>query len=153
MKVQHFFSLILLFVLITNLLFPTKPEATSWVYSFVVWNGYIYVVSEEYVTEIGSEIGHVTRFSDMKQYAGNFSNSYKRGTKYYSIEGIRTDVAIAVEDQYGQYRKAVREGEYTYSRGISDYLGFVIGFLVILVIATIVYGFVKTRLIWKGRSS
>ncbi|MBT2682695.1 hypothetical protein [Bacillus sp. ISL-37] len=86
--------------------------ATSWAYSFVVWDGYIYVISDEYVTEVDSEIGQVTKYSDMEQYSGNFSNAYKKGTKYYSIEGISTDEAIAIKESEGQYIKAYREGEY-----------------------------------------
>ncbi|MFT9598303.1 hypothetical protein [Mesobacillus sp.] len=48
----------------------------------------------------------------MEQYSGNFSNAYKKGTKYYSIEGLSTDEAIAIEESDGQYIKAYREGEY-----------------------------------------
>jgi hypothetical protein len=73
-------------------------------------------VKDEYVTEIEREIGKVTRHSDMYQQPGNFSNVYEKGTKYYSIKGVRTDVAIAVEDGNGKYKKAVREKEYTFGR-------------------------------------
>lgn len=70
------------------------------------------MISDEYVTEVDSEIGQVTKYSDMEQYSGNFSNAYKKGTKYYSIEGISTDEAIAIKESDGQYIKAYREGEY-----------------------------------------
>ncbi|WP_078551996.1 hypothetical protein [Bacillus alkalicellulosilyticus] len=111
MKSNHFLSIAILLVLFLSL-YPVKTMATSWAYSFVVWDGYVYVISDEYVTEIGDEIGRVTRYSDMKQYSGNFSNAYKKGTKYYSIEGISTEQAIAVEDSNGQYIKAYRQDEY-----------------------------------------
>jgi hypothetical protein len=111
MNSKHLLSIAVLFVLFFSF-YPGKTLATSWAYSFVVWDGYIYVISDEYVTEIGNEIGHVTRHSDMEQYSGNFSNAYKRGTKYYSIKGISTDHAIAVEESDGQYKKANREAEY-----------------------------------------
>jgi hypothetical protein len=96
-------------------LVPTKSFGTSWAYSFVVWDGYLYVVSDEYVTEIDKEIGQVTRYSDMYEQPGNFSNAYEKGTKYYSIKGVSTDESIAVEDSNGNYKKAVREKEYTFS--------------------------------------
>jgi hypothetical protein len=87
LKNKHVLSLVVLFLLFT-ILVPSKTSASSWAYPFVVWDGYIYVISEEYVTEIESEIGQVTKCSDMEQYPGNFSNTYEEGTKYYSIEGI-----------------------------------------------------------------
>ncbi|MFC0476762.1 hypothetical protein ACFFHF_16290 [Robertmurraya beringensis] len=88
--------------------------ATKWVHPFVVWNGYVYVVSEQYVTEVGNEIGEVTKYSDMEQYPGNFSNVFKKGTRYYSIEGINTKEAIAIQDVNGIYIKADREEKYTF---------------------------------------
>ncbi|UGB28816.1 MULTISPECIES: hypothetical protein [Bacillaceae] len=90
MKSKHLLSIAVLFVLFISF-YPGKTLATSWAYPFVVWDGYIYVISDEYVTEIDNEIGHVTRHSDMEQYSSNFSNAYKRGTKYYSIKEISTD--------------------------------------------------------------
>jgi hypothetical protein len=104
--------IIILFLIFTFFIFSSKTLATSWAYSFVVWDGYIYVISDEYVTEIESEIGKVTRHSDMESYPGNFSNSYKKGTKYFSIKGISTDEAIAVKESTGQYIKAYREAKY-----------------------------------------
>lgn len=113
MKVNGFQRFCLLsFLLLTSLVLPSKSLATSWAYSFVVWDGYIYVVSDEQVTEIGNEIGHVTKYSDMESYPGNFSNSFAKGTKYYSIKGISKNEAIAVEKSKGQYIKAYREAEY-----------------------------------------
>ncbi|MCJ8007214.1 hypothetical protein ACFFF5_06885 [Lederbergia wuyishanensis] len=112
MRKKHLLLIIVLFVLLTSFA-PSKAMATSWAYPFVVWDGYIYVISEdEYVTEIGDKIGQVTRHSDMEQYSGNFSNAYKKGTIYYSIEGVSTDEAIAIEESGGRNIKAYREGEY-----------------------------------------
>jgi hypothetical protein len=122
MKINLLLLIGVLFLLFTSIL-PSKVLATTWAYSFVVWDGYIYVISDEYVTEVGSVIGHVTRYSDMEQFSGNFSNSYIKGTKYYSIEGISTDEAIAIEESDNRYIKAYREGEYKY-KGRSPFVGF-----------------------------
>jgi phosphate-selective porin len=95
-----------------SLLFSTKSFATKWVHPIVVWNGLTYVVSDEYVTDIDKEIGKVTEYSDMKQLPGNFSNSYREGTKYYSIKGIKTDILIAVEVEGGTYKKAIERNAF-----------------------------------------
>jgi hypothetical protein len=92
--------------------FPSTSLATKWVYPFVVWDGYIYVVKDEVITEIDKEIGEVTKYSDMRELPGNFSNEYEKGTKYYSIQGISTDQSIAVEAEPGKYIKADREKKY-----------------------------------------
>ncbi|MFD4705989.1 hypothetical protein ACFWM3_14130 [Gottfriedia sp. NPDC058432] len=100
-----FMALMILF------LYPNNTLA-KWAYKFVVFNDYTYVISDEYVTEIGREIGSVTKYADVEgNYYGNFSNVYERGTKYYSIKGVSTKKAIAVEAD-GKYIKAIRKGEY-----------------------------------------
>ncbi|MFD2657728.1 hypothetical protein [Gracilibacillus thailandensis] len=91
----------------TNMVF-----ATSWAYPFVVWDDHTYEVVDESITNIVEEIGEVTRYSDMETYSGNFSNAYPKGTKYYSIHGVSTEEAIAVEISEGEYKKAVRKGEF-----------------------------------------
>ncbi|WP_018933422.1 hypothetical protein [Gracilibacillus lacisalsi] len=91
----------------TNMVF-----ATSWAYPFVVWDDHTYEVVDESITNIAEEIGEVTRYSDMETYSGNFSNAYPKGTKYYSIQGVSTEEAIAVEISPGEYKKAVRKGEF-----------------------------------------
>ncbi|QGH35691.1 hypothetical protein GI584_17270 [Gracilibacillus salitolerans] len=58
------------------------------------------------------KIGEVTRYSDMVTYSGNFSNEYKKGTKYFSIQGVSTEEAIAVEFRDGEYKKAERRGNF-----------------------------------------
>ena len=80
--------------------------------NFVVWDGYIYQLTDEYVESVDEEIGEVTKYSDMEgTYSGNFSNEYEKGTKYYAIQGISTGEAIAIEDE-GKYKKAIRDGKY-----------------------------------------
>lgn len=90
-----------------------SKSSSSWAKTFVVWKGYTYKISDEYVDEVDKEIGKVTKYSDHEgTYNGNFSNKYKKGTKYFSIKGIRTDEAIAIQEQGGKYRKAIRDGKY-----------------------------------------
>lgn len=106
---KHLLSIILIFISVVS----ASCSNSSWAYSFVVWNGYIYQISDEYVDEISDEIGEVTKYTDREgTYSGNFSNKYKKGTKYYAIDGISTDEAIAIEEENGEYRKATRDGKY-----------------------------------------
>lgn len=89
-----------------------NKSSVDWAFSFVVWEGYIYQLSDEYVDNVGKKIGKVTKYSDTERtYFGNFSNFYEKGTKYYAILGISTEEAIAIEEE-GKYRKAMRDGKY-----------------------------------------
>lgn len=91
---------------------PNNSSA-DWAFSFVVWDDYIYQLDDEYVLEVEEKIGEVTVYSDMEgSYKGNFSNEYEKGTKYYSIQGISPEEAIAVQGEDGKYRKAIRDGKY-----------------------------------------
>lgn len=148
---QHLISLIILFILLTSFLFPTKPFATSWAYPFVVWEGYIYVVSDKYVTEIDNEIGQVTKYSDMKSYSGNFSNTFEKGTKYYSIKGINTDKTIAIEESNGRYIKANREGKYEVRSAFHGYFDGQQGIIKIFVF--LIIGIIAVILIYKVKKN
>lgn len=145
MKTKH---LGIIFMLCAFVLFPSKVLA-SWAYAFVVWDGYVYVISDDIVDEVDEEIGHVTRYSDMEgTYSGNFSNVYPKGTKYFSIKGISTDEAIAVEDENGQYIKVTSDGEYAGNK--NDVLGispstFIIGGLIVMLIAIFSIYFIGKR--------
>ncbi|WP_192797397.1 hypothetical protein [Psychrobacillus glaciei] len=120
MKDKSLISYAIIFTLFASILFPSKTLA-DWAYAFVVWDGYVYVITDEIVNEVEKEIGHVTRYSDREgTYSGNFSNVYPKGTKYYSIVGFNTDEAIAIKDEKGKYIKAARDGEY--ARNIYDIL-------------------------------
>ncbi|MGD6830945.1 hypothetical protein ACQCT5_02190 [Sutcliffiella halmapala] len=115
MKRSRFkWALFISFTLFVALSYPGKASATSWAYPFVVYEGYMYVVSEESVGEVEVEkkIGSVTEYSDMESLPGNFSNIYPSGTKYYSIKGVNPEDMIAVEESEGIYLKAEREGKY-----------------------------------------
>ncbi|RXJ04465.1 hypothetical protein DS745_03515 [Anaerobacillus alkaliphilus] len=143
MKFRYLFSIVFVAFLITSFILPNKSLATSWAYPFVVWDGYIYVVTDEYVTEIDRKIGKVTKYSDMERLSGNFSNAYKKGTKYYSIKGVSTDEAIAIQEKNGMYKKAIREAKDTYKgddRGLPVQV-----FLVLFLITFIGIFFIKKK--------
>jgi hypothetical protein len=115
LKIRFFLVLILLFSFFIAACSHSDSNHSSadWAYSFVVWDGLTYQLSDEYVENINEEIGEVTKYSDMEgTYSGNFSNVYEKGTKYYAITGISSKEAIAVEEKDGRYRKAIRSGKY-----------------------------------------
>lgn len=118
---KNIFCFGVVFILSASILFPIKSLA-DWAYAFVVWDDYVYVITEERVVEVDKKIGHVTKYSDREgTYFGNFSNVYPKGTKYYSIQGISMDEAIAIQEEDGQYIKATRDGEYAGNKyGISN---------------------------------
>lgn len=130
---------VLLAAFVVILLFPCKAMATSWAYPFVVWDDYIYVISDEYVENIAKEIGQVTKYSDMEQFEGNFSNIYPKGTKYYAIKGVATDTAIAIDLGNGHYIKAIREGEYAYQKSYIQYVYNGLGIIAILIVGFIIF--------------
>lgn len=136
MRNRQFFFVVLVSLLIFTSLLPNKPLA-KWAYPFVVWDGYIYVISDEFVEEVDKKIGRVTKYNDMEgTYSGNFSNKYKKGTAYYSITGVSTDEAIAIEEEGGKYKKAIRDGEYEgniYSLGIVFSI-MIVGFIALLLV-------------------
>ena len=109
----YFFSVVIAIVFLSGcskIVF--NKSSADWAFGFVVWDGYIYQLSDEYVDEIDEEIGKVTKYSDTERtYSGNFSNVYEKGTKYYAMQGISTEEAIAIEED-GKYRKAIRDGKY-----------------------------------------
>ncbi|WP_174731609.1 hypothetical protein [Mesobacillus harenae] len=82
-------------------------------YTFVVWKGNVYEVTEEEVKEVGEVFGKVKRGVNERtgEYFGNASNGFKKGTKYYEIKGVSPN--SAVEDQTNHYLKAVYAHEST----------------------------------------
>lgn len=109
------FSLTLLMVFLTIGCSDNSKKQSSgdWEYSFVVWNGNIYKITEEYAVKVTEEIGEVTKYLDMEGISTeNVSNKYEKGTKYFSIEGVNTNDVIVVEEKDGIYRKAINQGKY-----------------------------------------
>ncbi|MFC6039639.1 hypothetical protein ACFPYN_09425 [Paenisporosarcina macmurdoensis] len=128
------FLLALLFLFLGSSFFWANKSSADWAYSFVVWDGFIYVVSDEVVGQVDREIGEVTRYSDMEgTYSGNFSNTYRKGTKYFSIVDVSTEDAIAIEDGNGHYVKAIQDGKYAGNTIQSSFLGMNMNFHTILI--------------------
>ncbi|MGE6490042.1 hypothetical protein [Paenisporosarcina sp. NPDC076898] len=59
MKYNSLLGALLVSIIFMTFFLPHKSSA-DWAYSFVVWDGYIYVLSDEEVDQIGNEIGAVT---------------------------------------------------------------------------------------------
>jgi len=78
------FILLTAIILISVFTGGSNLESKDWAYHFVVWKGYLYAVTDEYVTDIGDELGQVTRYSDNEgTYSGTFSNAYKKGENFF----------------------------------------------------------------------
>ncbi|MFJ8236787.1 hypothetical protein ACIQ34_13850 [Ureibacillus sp. NPDC094379] len=92
------------------LLLTTTASALSWAYAFVVYNGNVYEVTDEVVSEseVKQQIGEVNSKPDDQtgDYYGDASNFFEIGSKYYGIKGTSKKEAIAVESKEGQFIKA-----------------------------------------------
>ena len=76
----------------------------------------------------------------MKPSGGNFPNAYPKGTKYDSIKGIDTDVAIAVQEEDGVFVKAESEGAYEYKGGgIFYYLLIGLALFAVIIVGAVVF--------------
>lgn len=130
----------LLIAIVVAMQFPKQIQATDWAYRFVVWEDTIYIVGEEPVTKVGKEIGHVTKYSDMKSYGGDFSNTYPKGTKYFSIPGVDKEIAIAVQVGNHVYVKAESGGTYEYKgRGFDSYLQVGLTLFAVVIIGAVIF--------------
>jgi len=102
----------ILSILVLILFGCSSSSSPDWAYNFVVWEDNIYVISDEYTENIGNVIGEVTKYSDHEAvYNENFSNYYKKGTKYYEIKDVNTTEAIAIQEE-DSYRIANLKGKY-----------------------------------------
>ncbi|MER2261624.1 MAG: hypothetical protein ABS934_06375 [Psychrobacillus sp.] len=130
-KILIFFFLILLMT--------TSVHALSWAYPFVVWDGNVYEVSKEKVSEedIGRNIGKVkTKPNDMTgSYYGDASNAYPIGTNYFEIKGKSTSIVIAVEVKNNGWVKAnyIRQAPFHWMDIITKMLPGLIILVIVLV--------------------
>lgn len=115
MRKIGFFSIMVLLIFTLSACGTSDRQSSSrasWAYPFVKWNGKTYKITKTQVdaSKIGREIGTVTKYSDQEQSVSaykNFSNIFKKGTKYYHINGTSSNKAIAVEKSKGVFTKAV----------------------------------------------
>ncbi|MED1863889.1 hypothetical protein P4V41_10550 [Fictibacillus nanhaiensis] len=111
--IRRYLPISVIIVLLLTSFFPNNSvSATKWVHQFVVWDGYVYTLQDEIITDVKKKIGEVTAYSDMNQLPGNFSNVFQKGTNYYSINGIDTNKSIAIKIGKDRYQVADRESEY-----------------------------------------
>lgn len=101
--------------IIAFLLIPFQIASADWASRFVVYSNDIYELTDEGVNpnEIGKKVGEVTRYSDHEgTYRGNFSNTFPKGTSYFSIKDIDPKEVIAVKTIENTYLKAMNKGHY-----------------------------------------
>jgi len=111
--------------LIIFALMPLQAVSADWASSFVVYSNDIYEITDEPILPnvIEKKIGHVTHYSDEEgTYRGNFSNTFPKGTAYYSIKNTNAKVAIAIETKPDTYVKAMNKGHYDNNNVESRYL-------------------------------
>lgn len=107
------FMIILLTIAV---LIPIGSVYADWAYSFVVYSGDSYKISKDELipsNDIDQKIGQVTKYSDEEgTYRGNFSNTYPKGTPYYSIKNTDPQEVIAIKTGEDTYVKAYNIGHY-----------------------------------------
>ncbi len=127
-------------ILAVMALMPLHSVSADWAYSFVVYSGDIYEISEDELIlsdKIDKKIGEVTNYSDHEEtYKGNFSNTYPKGTAYYSIKNVNSKEIIAIKTKEDTFVKAINKGQYgnqqTESKWIWIY--FLLGSLAIILL-------------------
>lgn len=106
---------IIVVILAIIVLLPTHSASADWARSFVVFSDDIYEITDEIIPsdKVEKKIGHVTKYSDHEgTYTGNFSNTFPKGTSYYSIKNTDPDQLIAIESQEDIFIKAINKGHY-----------------------------------------
>lgn len=127
--------------------------SASWPYGFVVNDGKLFVVTEEPVKEsvAGEVVGKVTYHTNEEgTYIGNFSNAYPKGTKYFAIEGIAPEEAIAVQKRDGTFVKALYEDEYIGDVAKLNSMVFTLWFLFSGAVAMLI-GFMASSVIKRNK--
>ncbi|MGE7625206.1 hypothetical protein ACQKMD_19935 [Viridibacillus sp. NPDC096237] len=88
----------------------------DWEHSFVVWEGYNYIISSDEIkeTEIGEKVDEIQTYLDGEVNVSKndiFSNKFKKGTLLYSIKGIDKHKSLGVKTESG-YVKINSNGKY-----------------------------------------
>lgn len=118
-------------------LLPIGSVSADWAHSFVVYSGDSYKISEDELiptNDIDKRIGHVTKYSDEEgTYRGNFSNTYPKGTPYYSIKDTDPQDVIAIKTGEDTYVKAYNIGHYAndHLESRTIWISFLLGSIII----------------------
>lgn len=85
---------------------PQVNSIGSFAFQSVKWNDVIYRLSEEEVQDIDIEIGVIEQYSniEMDETPNNYSNFLKEGTKLWSLKGVDTNDAIAIQTDENVYQ-------------------------------------------------
>ncbi|BBH19558.1 hypothetical protein Back11_09030 [Paenibacillus baekrokdamisoli] len=92
---------------------PSGKEETvfeaSIPYPLVKWNDRIYRITQTKITNVDKEIGEITTQSmnEIAETPNNFSTTFAKGSKLYSIIGMDTKEAIAVKISEDEYIKVI----------------------------------------------
>lgn len=89
-----------------------QDSLQSWAYELVTWDGHVYKMTDEVVSEVGKQIGTIKKHSsnESSTIPNLFSNKYPIGTKLYKIKNVGTDTSIAVLDDHVFYKAEKVEG-------------------------------------------
>ncbi|MEK4515468.1 hypothetical protein NSS64_09355 [Paenibacillus sp. FSL H8-0122] len=86
---------------------------SSFPYPLVIWDNQKYKVTTDEKININKVIGEILNYSTdealIKEDTDNFSNYYPKGTQIWSIQGVDTKQAVAIEYEKNMYVKAVVE--------------------------------------------
>ncbi|WP_238656169.1 hypothetical protein [Paenibacillus piscarius] len=86
---------------------------SSFPYPLVIWDNQKYKVTTDEKININKVVGEILNYStdetQIKEDTDNFSNYYPKGTQIWSIQGVDSKQAIAIEYEKNKYVKAVVE--------------------------------------------
>ncbi|MEK4851493.1 hypothetical protein NST04_16730 [Paenibacillus sp. FSL H7-0756] len=86
---------------------------SSFPYPLVIWDNQKYKVTTDEKININKVIGEILNYSTdetkIEEDTDNFSNYYSKGTQIWSIQGIDTKQAVAIEYEKNKYVKAIVE--------------------------------------------
>lgn len=95
----------------------SETDEKDWSHNFIIWEGDMFIPTEEVVTEsdLEIELGQVNSFSDneVSNIDTNliFSNYFAEGSKIYKIVGVKTSESLAVKEG-STLTKLIYNGKY-----------------------------------------